>query len=83
MHQKLRHQLNIHKISGSYKTINFCILLTPSFFFYKKKQTCFQNKESSVDQACMVKTNLTQGERFESNKIEKTAARRAFTIIPI
>jgi hypothetical protein len=28
MHQKLKHQLNIHKISGSYKTINLCILLT-------------------------------------------------------
>jgi hypothetical protein len=62
MHQKLRHQLNIHKISRSYKTINLCILLT--LFFKKiknKQQTCFQNKESSVDQACTVKKNLTLG----------------------
>jgi hypothetical protein len=40
MHHKLRHQLNIHKISGSYKTINLCILLTPLtphlFYFIKK-----------------------------------------------
>jgi len=33
----MRHQLNIHKISGSYKTINLCILLTPHFFIKKKK----------------------------------------------
>jgi hypothetical protein len=63
MHHKQSHLLNIHKIFGSYKTINICILLTLLFFFLlkKKKQTCFQNKESSVDQACMVKTNLALG----------------------
>jgi hypothetical protein len=63
MYQKLRHLLNIHKISGSYKTINLCILLTHFFYFIKKnkQKTCFQNKESNVDQACMVKTNLTLG----------------------
>jgi hypothetical protein len=34
MHQKLRHQLNIHKISRSYKTINLCILLTFFIFYF-------------------------------------------------
>jgi hypothetical protein len=39
----------------------------PSLFFFfflikkYKQQTCFQNKESSVDQACKVETNLTLG----------------------
>jgi hypothetical protein len=60
MHQKLRHQLNIHKISKSYKAIYLCILLTPTYFF-KQKHTCFQNKENNVDQACTINTKLTSG----------------------
>jgi hypothetical protein len=36
MHQKLRHQLNIHKISGSYKPKYLCILLTSHFLFLLK-----------------------------------------------
>jgi len=62
--QKLRHQLNIHKISGSYiyKKINKPLHpFNPFFLLKNKQQTYFQNKESSVDQACMVKTNLTSG----------------------
>jgi len=64
MLQKLRHQLNIHKISGSYKKNNKPLHpFNPLFFLLKKhkQQTCFQNKESSVDQACKVETNLTSG----------------------
>jgi len=38
MHQKLRHQLNIHKISGSYKKINLCILLNSFYFFISLKK---------------------------------------------
>jgi hypothetical protein len=52
MHQKLRHQLNIHKISGSYKPKYLCILLTPFFFFIKNKHA-FKRK-SRVDLACTV-----------------------------
>jgi hypothetical protein len=36
MHQKLRHQLNIHKISGSYKPKYLYILLTSPLFFLLK-----------------------------------------------
>jgi hypothetical protein len=54
MHQKLRQQLNIHTISGSYTTRKTMHPFNPLFFKIKKKtkkKTCFQNKESRVDQA--------------------------------
>jgi hypothetical protein len=58
--------VNIHKISGSNKTLH---PLTPFFLFFSfflfnkknKQQTCFHNKEDSIDQACKVETNLTSG----------------------
>jgi hypothetical protein len=44
MHQKLRHQLNIHNITGIYKTKKkLCILLTP-FLLLLKKTNMLQNK---------------------------------------
>jgi hypothetical protein len=45
MNQKLRHQLNIHKISGSYimEQQNFASFF-PFFFIKKKTKTCFITK---------------------------------------
>jgi hypothetical protein len=65
MHEKLRHQLNTHKISGHLNNgQQSSASFIPSPFFLKKKrkpkqQTGFTIKRSSVDQACKVKTNLT------------------------
>jgi hypothetical protein len=64
MHQKLRHQLNIHKISGSIMEQQNSTSFFP-FFFKKKKEKrkkkkekrkhMLHNKEDSIVQACKVK----------------------------
>jgi hypothetical protein len=63
MHEKLRHQLNIHKISGSYKMEQQNSASFIPFFFKKKKKkenkNMLHNKEDSIVQACKVKANLT------------------------
>jgi hypothetical protein len=60
MHQELRHQVKIHKISEKLNTgINLCIFL-PLFFFSKKKnekttKTCLHREEDSLVQACKIR----------------------------
>jgi hypothetical protein len=61
MHHNLGHQLNIHKISGSYimEQQNSASFF-PLFFILKRKHM-LHNKEDSIVQACKVKANLTSG----------------------
>jgi hypothetical protein len=63
MHQELRHQVKIHKISEKLNTgINICIFLP--FFFQKKgktTKTCLHKEEDSLVQACKIRANLTSG----------------------
>jgi hypothetical protein len=63
MHQKLRHQLNIHKISGGYIMEQQNSASFIPFFFKKKNKNknMLHNKEDSIVQACKIKANLTSG----------------------
>jgi len=68
MHQKLRHQLNIHKISGNFlmeQQSSLSFIPSPFFYYFflkqPKQQTCFTIKKDSIDQACKVETILTSG----------------------
>jgi hypothetical protein len=57
MHQELRHQVKIHKISEKLNIgINIC-----NFRGGKNNKNMLHNKEDSIVQACKVKANLTSG----------------------
>jgi hypothetical protein len=63
MHEQLRHQVKIHKISEKLNTgINICIFLPPPFQKKgKTTKTCLHKKEDSLAQACKIRANLTSG----------------------
>jgi hypothetical protein len=63
MHQELRHQVKIHRISEKLnKGIKFCISL-PFFFLLKikaeKQQKHVTQEKKNLVQACKVRANLT------------------------
>jgi len=71
----------------SYQKKKKIIHLLPQFFFFKKKtaktiKTCFNGKETQLNLACMVKSNLCSRREVQKYQNRKTPAQRAFSIIP-
>jgi hypothetical protein len=89
MYNLLRYQEKIHTISERlFKIKNRNLHLLPNFYFFflffygKQQKHASMVKKIKLNVACVARSNLSIRRKDQNYQYRKTAARRAFSVLP-